>query len=155
MPFDEDRLAWTPDLVRRVLWESDDRSVQSTKLTIQLVGSRAQENILQARNELAPLVDQLESDLRNSDPGASAVLSGAPIARQATLDAVARALQISLPIAVVLCLIVAAVLMRSIRFAFVGIIPILLVVAWLYGFMYVFVMASIWSRRPSGRSQSA
>ena len=101
-------------------------------------GKPRAENILQARNELSPLVDQLESDLRNSDPGASAVLSGAPIARQATLDAVARALQISLPIAVVLCLIVAAVFMRSIRFALVGIVPILLVVAWLYGFMYVF-----------------
>ena len=138
VPFDESRLAWTPDLVSRILWVSDDRSVQSTKLTIQLLGSRAQENILQARNELSPLIDQLESDLRNSNAGASAVLSGAPIARQATLDAVARALQISLPIAVALCLIVAAVFMRSIRFAFVGIIPILLVVAWLYGFMYVF-----------------
>ncbi|MCY3802722.1 MAG: MMPL family transporter [Chloroflexi bacterium] len=138
VPFDESRLAWTPDLVRRVLWESDDRSVQSTKLTIQLLGSRAQENIHQVRTELSPLVDQLQDDLRDSYPDASAVLSGAPVARQATLDAVARALQISLPIAVVLCLIVAAVFTRSIRFAFVGIIPILLVVAWLYGFMYVF-----------------
>ncbi len=138
VPFDESRLAWTPDLVRRILWESDDGRVQATKLTVQLLGSRAQENILQARNELSPLIDQLEADLRNFGPGASAVLSGEPVARQATLDAVARALQISLPIAVVLCLIVAAVFMRSIRFAFVGIIPILLVVAWLYGFMYVF-----------------
>ena len=102
------------------------------------MGSRAQENILQVRTELSPLVDQLQDDLRDSYPDASAVLSGAPVARQATLDAVARALQVSLPIAVVLCLIVAAVFTRSIRFAFVGIIPILLVVAWLYGFMYVF-----------------
>ncbi len=138
VPFDETRLAWTPDSVRTVLWASDDGRTQSTKLAIQLPGSRAQENIAQARSELSPLVDDLQSSLRELDPDASAILSGGPIARQASLDAVARALQISLPVAVVLCLIVAAAFMRSIRFAFVSIIPILLVVAWLYGFMYAF-----------------
>ncbi len=138
VPFDETRLARTPDSVRTVLWVSEDGSLQSTRLAIQLPGSRAQENIAQARSELSPLVDELESALWKSVPDATAVLSGGPIARQASLDAVARALQISLPIAVVLVLIVAAAFMRSIRFAVVSIIPILLVVAWLYAFMYLF-----------------
>ncbi len=138
VPFDENRLARTPDSVRSVLWVSDDGSLQSTVLEVQLPGSRAQENIVQARSEISPLVDELETALKRLAPDSSAVFSGGPVARQASLDSVARALQISLPIAVLLCLVVAASFMRSIRFAVVSIIPILLVVAWLYAFMYAF-----------------
>jgi predicted RND superfamily exporter protein len=43
--------------------------------------------------------------------------------------------QVSLPIAVVLCFLIAATFMRSVRLAAVTIVPILLTVAWLYGFM--------------------
>ncbi|MDH3398442.1 MAG: MMPL family transporter, partial [Acidimicrobiia bacterium] len=41
-----------------------------------------------------------------------------------------------LPISVILCLVLAVLFMRSLRYAVVSIIPILLVVAWLYAFMY-------------------
>jgi len=54
---------------------------------------------------------------------------------------VARALQVSLPIAVAVCLMIAAAFMRSIRLALIVIVPILVVVAWLYAFMFVFGFA--------------
>ncbi len=57
--------------------------------------------------------------------------------RQASLDAVSRSLQTSLPIAVLLCLVVAWAAMRSLRHALVSLAPIVLVVTWLYGFMEV------------------
>jgi len=65
------------------------------------------------------------------------VTIGGPIVRQESLDAVQRALQISLPIAVVLCLLIAWGFMRSFRYAGVSIIPILIVVSWLYAFMFL------------------
>ena len=48
-----------------------------------------------------------------------------------------RSLLTSLPIAVVACFLVAALFMRSVRYAFVTIVPIGLVVTWLYGIMYL------------------
>jgi len=62
-------------------------------------------------------------------------LSRGPIVRQESLDAVSRALQTSLPIAVVLCFLIAAAFMRSVRFAAVSVILILMTVAMLDAFM--------------------
>ena len=65
-----------------------------------------------------------------------AVFTGSPIVRQASLDAILLAFRLSIPVAVLLCLIVAAAFMRSLRYAVVSTVPVLLVAAWLYGFMY-------------------
>ena len=138
VPYDESRLAWTPDRVRSALWESDDGNTHATRLWVQIVGSRSQENVAQARAELEPLIDELGNKLRDRNPDARALLTGGPIVRQASLDATARALQTSLPIAVALCLIVAGIFTRSLRYAVVSVVPILLVVAWLYALMYAF-----------------
>ena len=70
-----------------------------------------------------------------------AVLTGSPIVRQSSLDAISRALRISVPIAAALLLIVATVAMRSLPYGLVTIIPIGLVVIWLYAFMDVFGFA--------------
>ena len=82
-------------------------------------------------------MQQLQTRLQRGDPGALAVLTGQPIARQASLDAILRAFRLSLPVAVALCFMLAAVFMRSLRYAAVSTVPILLVVAWLYAFMYL------------------
>ena len=132
-----DGLILTPEDVAESLWVSDDGARQATVLTFGLVGSGEQENVAAARAELEPLVDELETTLRESDPGAMATITGSPVTRQAALDATSRALQLSLPLAVVLCLAVVAIFMRSLRYALVTIVPILLVVAWLYAFMAV------------------
>lgn len=107
-----------------------------TQLSVQIVGSRAVENVAEARDLLAPEVATLQRDLQDLDDDATAVLTGGPIVRQASLDAVARALQLSLPIAVLLCLAISGAWMRSLRFAVVSVVPILLVVTWLYAIMY-------------------
>ena len=130
-------LILTPDDVAESLWMSADGARQATVLTFGLVGTREQENVVAAREEFQPLVAELETALRQSDPGAMATLTGSPVTRQAGLDATTRALQRSLPLAVALCLVVLIIFMRSIRYALVTIVPILLVVAWLYAFMAV------------------
>ena len=109
----------------------------ATKLVVGLTGTREQTNVTKARDELEPLLAELEANLESVSGPAYVSLTGSPIARDEGLSATVRALLTSLPIAVVLCLVVAAVFMRSIRYAVVSTIPILLVVAWLYAFMAI------------------
>lgn len=66
-----------------------------------------------------------------------AVFTGRPVARHASLEAILKAFRLSLVIAVIICLILATVFMRSVRYGLVSIVPILLVVSWLYAFMFL------------------
>ncbi|MEM7275105.1 MAG: MMPL family transporter [Actinomycetota bacterium] len=146
VPITEDRVALTADQVRSGVWLADDDQAvdgpsSATRFSIGLPGSRQVENIVAARDELTPLVDSLEADLQAIDADAAVTVTGGPIARQESLDATSRALQVSLPIAVAICLLIAATFMRSLRLAVIVIIPILIVVAWLYAFMFVFGFA--------------
>ncbi len=134
IPLDRSRLAATPDIVRTNLWQSEDGERQASVISVGLVGSRAQENIAEAREALDPLIAQLKADLGAGD--SDVILAGGPILRDEQLRAILRSLLVALPISVVLCFLVAALFMRSARYALVSIIPILLVVAWLYAFMY-------------------
>ena len=133
---DEDRLRYTANQVRQVIWQDETGTPAATQFVIQLPGTRAVKNIEAAQDELTLFVESFTAALRVIDPDARVAVTGGPFARQKSLDATYRALQLSLPIAVVLCFVVVAFFMRSIRFAFASIVPIVLVVAWLYAFMY-------------------
>ena len=136
IPLDEARLAMPPHGVRTNFWQSEDGELQASIITVGLVGSRAQESIASAREALDPLIADLEADLRADDAAAAVTFAGGPIVRDEQLRAIQRSLFVALPISVILCFIVAALFMRSLRYAAVSIIPILLVVAWLYAFMH-------------------
>jgi predicted RND superfamily exporter protein len=127
----------TPNDVQQRIWVSDDQTKTATTLTIGMTNTRRQESIVEAREAIAPLIDGLRADLQAIDKDSVVQLTGGPIVRQESLDAVSRALQISLPIAVLLCFLIAAAFMRSIRFAAVSVVPILITVALLYAFMEV------------------
>lgn len=120
------------------LWESEDGATQATKVTVGLLGTREQANVAAARDELEPMIEGLESEMQAASGMGRASLTGSPIVRDAGLQATVQALLVSFPIAVVLCFGVAWLFMRSLRFALVTIVPILVVVAWLYGFMALF-----------------
>jgi len=133
---DDERLRYSTDQVRQIVWRNEAGTPAAAQVAIQLPGTRAIENITAAKAELDPFVDSFNAALRAVDPGAHVALTGGPFTRQAGLDATYRALQLSLPIAVVLCLLAVALFMRSLRFAAASIVPILVVVTWLYAFMY-------------------
>jgi predicted RND superfamily exporter protein len=141
VPFDATRLAQTPDEVRTSLWVADDGAAHATVFSVGLVNSRAQEAITAARDALEPVVADLRADLSTLGVPHVVEATGPPIVRQAGLEAISRALQVSLPIAVVLCFLIAAAFMRSVRLAAVVVVPILMTVAWLYAFMEVFGFA--------------
>lgn len=125
----------TPDNVPARAWRNADGAPGATQVSVGLIGSREQANVSAAREELGGMIGRLQERL-DEVPGESVVtLTGSPIERDEGLQATVDALLLSLPVAVALCFVVAALFMRSLRFAVVTIVPVLLVVSWLYGFM--------------------
>ena len=134
VPLDEHSTAYDPLQVREVLYvPGETGGTHATIIVLGVLGSREQANLGPARKaleqDLGPLMDL---------PSVSSVgVTGSPFAREATLTSTTRALIKSLPVAVVACFILLTLWMRSVRYALVTIIPIGLVVSWLYGFMYL------------------
>lgn len=131
VPFDAERLVLTPDDVATRVQVDDAGS--ATVFELGLVNSRAQESVDAAQDALDPIAERLSADLG----GTFVQVTGSPFVRDASLDATNRALLVSLPIALGLCLAIATLFLRSIRYGLASIGPILMVVAWLYGFMTV------------------
>ena len=134
VPLDENTLVYTPGQVREMLFHPPDGNKNDvTILTVGIPGTREQQNVVAARDSLTENLRVLSE----SPTITSAGLTGSPFTRLAQLDATAKTLQRSLPIAAAAALVLLLVVMRSLRYAVVTIIPIGLVVAWLYGLMYL------------------
>ncbi len=134
VPLDAERLLLTPDDVNTAV-DIDGGTGEAgaaTVFTLGLVNSRLQESVTEASDALQPIADDLAADLG----GTFVQVTGSPFVREASLAATNDALQVSLPVAVVLCLLVGTVFLRSIRYGVAGIVPILMVVSWLYAVMY-------------------
>ncbi len=134
VPLDENTLAYTPGQVREVLFrDPDGRQDDVTILTVGIPGTREQQNIVAARDSLTDSLEVLKGSPAITHVG----LTGSPFTRLAQLDATTKTLQKSLPIAAAAVLVLLLIAMRSLRYAVVTIIPIGLVVTWLYGLMYL------------------
>ncbi len=148
VPLDAERLLLTPDDVATAIDlgvaenAGGDGAGPATVFELGLVNSRLQESVTEAGAALQPIADDLAAqlgggDIDGNDDGASFVqVTGSPFVREASLAATNDALQVSLPVAVLLCLLVGSVFLRSLRYGLAGIVPILMVVAWLYAVMY-------------------
>ena len=134
VPLDENTLIDDPAQVREVLYHDPEGSEQDvTTLMVGILGSREQQNVVDARDALS---DDLKV-LRNTALITHVGLTGSPFTRLAQLDATTKTLTRSLPIAAVATFVFLLIAMRSLRYSIVTIIPIGLVVAWLYGLMYL------------------
>ncbi len=129
VPFDTTRLMLTPDDVRTAV--SIEGPVGATVLGLSLVDSRSQSSVAAARADLKPIAQAISTDFG----GTFVEVTGSPFIREASLAATSRALQISLPVALLLCLAIGSIFLRSIRYGLASIVPILMVVAWLYAFI--------------------
>ncbi len=134
VPLDERTQVYTVGQVRATLFhDPSGASRDITRLTVEIPGTREQAKIAAARDDIVrelAFFDGVESIARVG-------LTGSPFTRQAQLDATTRALQTSIPIAAAGAFVLLLVAIRSIRYAVVTIIPVGLVVAWLYGLMYL------------------
>ena len=134
IPLNKNILAYTAGQVREVLFHDPDGIEDDvTIVMVGIPGTRAQQKVIAARESLT---DNLMV-LSKSPTITRAGLTGSPFTRLAQLDATAKTLQRSLPIAAAAALLLLLIVMRSFRYAVVTIIPIGLVVAWLYGLMYL------------------
>jgi len=110
-----------------------DSSEQISYIQVFIPGTQEQSIISKAQENL----EQHLSLFNNNSNFKVIGLTGSPFVRKAQLDATTKSFQTSLPIAIIATFIVLSVAMRSFRYAAITVIPIILIVAWLYGFMYL------------------
>jgi len=122
-----------PDQIERLLYMGD--GTQGTRVEIILPSFTDDDNVLAGRSAL----DSAAVDLRAAlgDTADIVSVSGSAITFQAGLASFTDAMVVSLPLAILITVLLALLVMRSIKYALISMIPILLVVAWLYGFMYL------------------
>ncbi|MCP4964380.1 MAG: MMPL family transporter [bacterium] len=131
---DTGRVVYTPETVRQILYVDGD--TQGTRLEV-VIGSLTDGPLIDA-SQVA--LEQAAANLTTATAGADIVLisvSGEPITFRNTLDAFTKSMLLSLPLALVLTFLIVAWMLRSVKYALVSVTPILLVVAWVYGFMYL------------------
>ncbi|MDX2378201.1 MAG: MMPL family transporter [Acidimicrobiia bacterium] len=132
---DDGFLAYPAESVTELLWTDGDGNY-ATIVQVGIPPFTEDSIILDARSGLDDAADSLEG----SDGGSSLTVvsvSGESITSQDSLAAFTDAMLLALPVALVLCSILAAWFMRSIKYGIAAVAPILLVVGWVYGFMYL------------------
>lgn len=106
---------------------------QATAITIR-VGSFADADVTGVEETLNGVAAQLEAEA----DGVSARVTGEVLAQFHSMDSFTRSMLVSLPLALAFALIIASVMLRSIRYALVSVLPIGLVVVGVYAFMATF-----------------
>ena len=134
VPLDERTLVYDVGQVRAGLFHDPTGGQENvTVLTVGIPGTREQTVIKTAREALTQDLEILRQNRLITRVG----LTGSPFVREDQLDATTNSLQTSLPIAAAAAMVLLLLAMRSIRYAVVTIIPIGLVVVWLYALMYL------------------
>ena len=137
LPNAEGVLILRSDIVQRYLHVGDGS--QATLLEISIASFTDDVIVSAARTELQTAADGLKASLGSA--ATTIGISGEPIRAQASLQAFIDSMLLSLPIAIALAILIAGLVMRSLKYAITSIIPILFVVAWVYGFMFLVDLA--------------
>ena len=134
VPLDQNTLVYSVGQVEEMFYHDLEGSEDDvTILMVGIPGTREQQNVVAARDSLTKNLNVIKENPAINRVG----LTGSPFTRLAQLDATTKTLQKSLPIVAAVTLLLLIIVMRSLRYAVVTIIPIDLVVAWLYGLMYL------------------
>ena len=134
VPLDESTLVYDIGQVREQFFHDPSGGEENvTLLQVGIPGTRNQLVVKAARESLVEDLAVLGQNRLFSRVG----LTGSAFVREGQLDATTKSLQTSLPIAAAAALVLLLLTMRSLRYAVVTIIPIGLVVAWLYALMYL------------------
>ncbi|MGB5381704.1 MAG: efflux RND transporter permease subunit, partial [Acidimicrobiia bacterium] len=130
VPTPDGGVALTPDEIAGVL-SDDGGTAQATSITV-MVGSFTDGEIIvpaeKALNDAALSIEQ-------AVPGLDASVSGEVLTSYHGLAAFTRSMVVSLPLAILLTLVLASLLLRSFRYALISVVPIAFVVTGVYAFM--------------------
>ncbi|MFV9672449.1 MAG: MMPL family transporter, partial [Acidimicrobiia bacterium] len=111
----------------------DGGTAQATSVTVMIDSFTDGDIIVPAERALNNAAESIEAAV----PGLGASVSGDVLASYYGLSAFTRSMLVSLPLAVLLTLILASLLLRSFRYALISVIPIAFVVVGVYAFMAI------------------
>ena len=134
MPDGYEGMAYTSEEVRSVMYFDETGEIESrAAIVVGIPGTRQQTVVAAAEKAL-----ELDLVMLENTPGITKFgLTGSPFTRRSELTASTQALRTSLPIAAIGALIVLILAMRSLSYAVITVIPVGLVVIWLYAFMFL------------------
>ncbi len=129
----EGALLYTPQRIREtVSYSTSQEEEDATLIVIGVPGTREQ-----AITKASAI--ELQNDMDVAMKAAAGItfygLTGEAYIRDVQFDAITNSLNRSLLIAIAACLVLLVIIFRSLRYAIVTLIPVLLVACWLYGFM--------------------
>ncbi|MGA1872443.1 MAG: MMPL family transporter, partial [Thermoplasmatota archaeon] len=133
LPLNETTMMYDIAQVREIVWrDPDDDSSYATFVMTGVPDTRELATVQASAREI-------EEDMKALDVDGITYygLTGSGYMRDATLTAITDSLSFSIILAVILCFTVLVVLFRSFKYAFVTVIPEILVAAWLYALMFV------------------
>ena len=132
---DDGFVAYEADSVTELLW-TDGAGTYATIVQVGFPTLTDDDLILEGRSALDDAAAELEASAAG-DALSVVSVSGETVTLQDSLAAFTDAMLLALPVALVLCALLAAGFMRSIKYGIAAVAPILLVVGWVYGFMYL------------------
>ncbi len=125
-------VVFTPEQIESILFVDGD--TQATRIEVLVTTFTDDAVIIDARNTLDAAAERLSVTLGSTVP--TVTVSGDVIASQDSLAAFTRAMVVSLPIAVAVTVLIVGLAIRSVRYSVVTIMPILLVVFGVWGYMW-------------------
>jgi predicted RND superfamily exporter protein len=132
VPTPDGDIAVSADDVRSIVAETDVG--YATAVRIQVGSFTDGAVIVPVREAMEAAAAEYES----SSDGVTALVSGEVIAQYVSMESFTRSMLVSLPLAALLTFILASVMLRSIRYALIAVLPIGLVVTGVYAFMATF-----------------
>ncbi|MFL2645710.1 MAG: RND family transporter [Dehalococcoidia bacterium] len=123
-----------PDQIQEILQPKSDKPEEfEILLSVGALGTREQSQVPLIKKELQNIVDS-----SNANSGLNIIgVTGSPFIRSATLTHTTGLMKISVPVAIIACLIVLLIWMRSALFAVATVIPVAFAVFWILAFMVI------------------
>ena len=135
IPRDGDSMLYTPQRIRETFIHSMSPEEENATLIVIGVPGTREQTITKAS------ATELQDDMDVAMKGVPSItfygLTGEAYVRNAQFDAITNSLNRSLLIAFVACLVLLVIVFRSLRYAIVTLVSVLMVACWLYGFMFV------------------
>ena len=127
--------SFDPLWFQRYFWFNEELDDDYTSiLMVFLSGTRTEDDVSKVRNEITELVEGYNFEKDNIEVG----ITGSPFSRSDQLNATTDSMRRSIPYAFIASFTIILLTLRSFKYAILTVIPIALVVVWLYGIMYLF-----------------
>lgn len=134
IPGDADSLLYTPQRIQEAFVHGAPGEDDAALLRIGVPGTREQAIVGLSEAELR---QDLDAGMKDAPGIAFYGVTGEAYVRDAQFNAITESMNRSLIIAIAACLLLLLVIFRSLRYAVITLVPVLLVACWLYGFMYI------------------